>query len=102
MTFVLQSNDNAIAISKPPLLALLTNAGNSSTATWTIPGNAGLFLKGQTLIDVLTCQSYNVDPVTGSLTVESKYGLPQVSSTLQPQKPPDKMRLGHLARAISG
>ncbi|PBK84832.1 glycoside hydrolase family 13 protein [Armillaria gallica] len=78
MTFVPQSNDNAIAISKPPLLALLTNAGNSSTATWTIPGNAGLFLKGQTLIDVLTCQSYNVDPVTGSLTVESRYGLPQV------------------------
>ncbi|KAK0475231.1 glycoside hydrolase family 13 protein [Armillaria novae-zelandiae] len=66
------------AISKPPLLALLTNVGNSSTATWTIPGDASLFLKGQTLIDVLTCQSYNVDPVTGSLTVESRYGLPQV------------------------
>ncbi|KAK0438407.1 glycoside hydrolase family 13 protein [Armillaria borealis] len=78
MTFVPQLNDNVIAISKPPLLALLTNAGNSSTATWTIPGNAGLFLKGQTLVDVLTCQSYNVDPVTGSLTVESRYGLPQV------------------------
>lgn len=78
MTFVPQPNDNTIAISKPPLLALLTNAGNSSTATWTIPGDAGLFLKGQTLIDVLTCQSYNVDPITGSLAVESRYGLPQV------------------------
>ncbi|KAK0448478.1 alpha-amylase [Desarmillaria tabescens] len=78
MTFVPQLNDNTIAISKPPLLALLTNVGNSSTATWTIPGDAGLFLKGQTLIDVLTCQSYNVDPVTGSLTIESRNGLPQV------------------------
>lgn len=78
MTFIPQSNDNVIAVSKPPLLALLTNAGNSSTATWTIPEDAGLFLKGQTLIDVLTCQPYNVDPVTGSLTVESRYGLPQV------------------------
>ena len=78
MTFVPQENDNSIAVSKPPLLGLMSNAGNDSTATWSIPHNSGLFLKGESLVDVLTCKMYEVDLISGDLNVTSEYGLPVV------------------------
>ncbi len=81
MKFIPQEYENALVVSKRPLLGLLTNAGNVSMAptTWTIPARQKLFLKGESLVDVLTCMTYEVDPVTGDLTVQSAYGLPVVS-----------------------
>ncbi|KAF8920808.1 GH13 alpha-amylase precursor [Mucidula mucida] len=80
MKFIPQEYENALVVSKRPLLGLLTNAGNVSMAptTWTIPARQKLFLKGESLVDVLTCMTYEVDPVTGDLTVQSAYGLPVV------------------------
>ncbi|KIK65914.1 glycoside hydrolase family 13 protein [Collybiopsis luxurians FD-317 M1] len=76
-TFISQSDSSTLAVSKPPLLALLTNGGSSSNAKWSIPSGAGLFSGGETLVDVLTCDTVTVDG-DGGVSVSAKSGLPQV------------------------
>ncbi|TFK64230.1 glycoside hydrolase family 13 protein [Pluteus cervinus] len=77
-TFIDQQNSATLAISKPPLLALLTNSGNASTSTsWQIPASAKLFSQGEKLVNVLTCTA--VTPSSdGSLAVQAQNGLPQI------------------------
>ncbi|KAK0210481.1 alpha-amylase [Desarmillaria ectypa] len=74
MAFIPQENNQAIAISKPPLLTLLTNVGQSGAVTWNVPG---VFEAKQALVDVLTCNQYVV-PSDGNMTVSSSDGSPKV------------------------
>lgn len=80
MSFIKQSNQAVLAVSKPPLLGLLTNVGNTSTGStqWTIPGNSGLFKGGESVVDVLACKAVTADS-SGGLTVQASGGMPQVS-----------------------
>jgi alpha-amylase len=65
-----------IAISKPPLLALLTNLGNKSTVVFGID-NAGLGNNTE-IIDILSCVQWRTGP-NGEIHVKREHGLPQVS-----------------------
>ncbi|KAJ7053827.1 glycoside hydrolase family 13 protein [Mycena amicta] len=78
--WIAQSNPSAIMLSKPPLLALLTNIGNVGTSaepTWSIP--AGTYPANTTLVDVLACRRFQVegDPEADTV-VDSSGGLPRV------------------------
>ncbi|CAA7266390.1 unnamed protein product [Cyclocybe aegerita] len=77
--FISQTDSSTLAISKPPLLTLLTNAGEtpSSSPEWTIPASAGLFGAGTMLVDVLTCQGTTVDS-DGRVSVRASAGAPKV------------------------
>ena len=67
---------NALAVSKPPLLALLTNTGsNGSAASWEVPG-AG-FSANEALVEVLTCNTMTADG-NGGISAKSNGGMPQV------------------------
>ncbi|KAJ3980661.1 glycoside hydrolase family 13 protein [Lentinula detonsa] len=87
VNFIPQSSaSSTLAVSKPPLLALLTNGGSSSTESWSIPNSAGLFSANETLVDVLTCDTV-VTGSDGSLSVTARDGLPKVfmpAKTLSP------------------
>ncbi|KAK0236687.1 GH13 alpha-amylase precursor [Armillaria nabsnona] len=74
MSFIPQDTDKLIAISKPPLLTLLTNVGRTGSATWKVPG---VFNASQELVDVLTCTGYFVDQ-DASLTVSCNDGSPKI------------------------
>jgi len=78
--FIAQQSASALAISKPPLLTLLTNAGSNATSTqttWTIPASAKLFKNNETVVDLLTCGVVYADK-SGALNVTSDGGLPKV------------------------
>ncbi|KAF9467000.1 glycoside hydrolase family 13 protein [Collybia nuda] len=79
MSFIGQSDSAVLAVSKPPLLGLLTNAGNKSTGStkWTIPGSAGLFKAGESVVNVFECKSINADD-KGGITVQANGGMPQL------------------------
>ncbi|KAJ3875393.1 alpha-amylase [Lentinula edodes] len=78
VTFIPQASaSSTLAISKPPLLALLTNGGSSSTESWSIPSSAGLYNANETLVDVLTCDTV-ITGSDGSLSVTASQGLPKV------------------------
>ncbi|KAI0042477.1 glycoside hydrolase family 13 protein [Auriscalpium vulgare] len=68
--------DNSLAISKPPMLGLLTNIGSdtSQSVTWTVPA---LYSPNEVLLDILTCSKVTTD-AQGGVTVQSMYGMPQV------------------------
>jgi alpha-amylase len=68
--------DHSMVISKPPMLALFTNAGSESpqTVTWHVDN---IFPPGELLVDVLTCAKVQVD-AQGGVTVPCAYGMPQV------------------------
>jgi alpha-amylase len=68
--------DHSVAISKPPMLALLTNIGSNTAmgARWRVPR---LFSPNAALVDILTCASTRADG-DGSVDVVSEYGMPQV------------------------
>lgn len=70
--FISQDNSNVLAISKGPLVTLLTNAGSSGSATWKIP--SGTFDNGD-VVDILTCKSFTVN---GDLSLDSTNGQPRV------------------------
>lgn len=74
---VLSASMDSLAISKPPMLALLSNGGNSSAPSWNVTGTG--YDAGTTLIDVLTCNKFSTDG-NGNLAAHSKDGLPLVSS----------------------
>ncbi|KAF5327329.1 hypothetical protein D9619_004010 [Psilocybe cf. subviscida] len=79
LTFIPQSGGNTLAVSKPPMLSLLTNAGASASTqpVWAIPASAGLFSANEQLVDVLTCTALKADG-SGGLTVSAKGGMPMV------------------------
>ncbi|KAH9980022.1 glycoside hydrolase family 13 protein [Lactifluus volemus] len=68
--------DHSMVVSKPPMLALFTNAGSESpqTVTWHVDK---IFPPGELLVDVLTCAKVQVD-AQGGVTVPCAYGMPQV------------------------
>ncbi|RDX40957.1 glycoside hydrolase family 13 protein [Lentinus brumalis] len=70
-------SESTLAVSKPPLLALLTNVGNISTAatTWNVP-DAG-YPANEVLVDVLTCNKVTADK-SGGVLVHASSGEPQV------------------------
>lgn len=76
MEFITQSTSGALAVSKPPLLALLTNAGSSSKGgSWAAKR---LYKANETLVDVLTCRRFWAD-AAGGVDVKIVGGMPQVS-----------------------
>ena len=70
---------STLAVSKPPMLALLTNVGHGSDVTWNVP-NAGYKGK-EKLIDILTCTSVTADK-HGGVIVHGTSGNPQVRLSL--------------------
>ncbi|KAJ3763919.1 alpha-amylase [Lentinula raphanica] len=76
-SFITQPSTSVLAISKPPLLTLLTNGGNSSSLTWNIPSSAGLYDANVMLVDVLTCETVTTAS-DGSLNVTSSNGSPKI------------------------
>ncbi|KAG2342652.1 glycoside hydrolase family 13 protein [Suillus weaverae] len=74
MKFLETNTNNTLAIWKPPMLTLLTNAGSTS-ACWNV--TTKLFKPHQHIVDVLTC-SVHVADERGGVTVESPAGLPKV------------------------
>ncbi|KAI0713053.1 glycoside hydrolase family 13 protein [Cerioporus squamosus] len=70
-------SESTLAVSKPPLLALLTNVGNDSSAstTWNVP-DAG-YPANEVLVDVLTCSKVTADN-GGGVLVHASSGEPQV------------------------
>ncbi|KAF9074062.1 glycoside hydrolase superfamily [Rhodocollybia butyracea] len=75
--FISQPDSSTLAISKPPMLTLLTNGGNSSSVKWSIPSSANLFSGSETVVDVLSCNTVTTAS-DGSLSVTASSGLPQV------------------------
>ncbi|KAG1775111.1 hypothetical protein EV702DRAFT_1047219 [Suillus placidus] len=73
MKFLETNTNNTLAIWKPPMLTLLTNAGSTS-ACWNV--TTKLFKPHQHIVDVLTCGVHVADEC-GGVTVESPAGLPK-------------------------
>lgn len=69
--------NGTVALLKPPMLALLSNSGNTSTPEWTISGSETGFAPGTTLVDVLTCDVV-VTGEDGGVSTRSDKGLPLV------------------------
>ncbi|KAG2753480.1 glycoside hydrolase [Suillus brevipes Sb2] len=78
MQFLETNTNHTLAIWKPPMLTLLTNAGSTS-ARWNVSHK--LFKPHQHIVDVLTC-SVHVADERGGVTVESPAGLPKVGTYL--------------------
>ncbi|KAJ3010973.1 hypothetical protein NUW54_g2318 [Trametes sanguinea] len=73
--FLSSGSESTLAVSKPPMLALLTNGGSSSNPSWSVP-SAG-FSANEELVDVLTCSKLNADS-NGGVSVQGSAGSPQV------------------------
>lgn len=73
--FPSSGSESTLAISKPPMLTLLTNGGSSSSPKWTV-SDAG-FQANEELVDVLTCNKVTADD-KGGVTVQGSGGNPQV------------------------
>lgn len=76
---IIGSSDSAIAVSKFPLLTVLTNAGNASAVThYTVPSGSG-HKAGETLVNILAtgCDT-TVVAKDGSLAVNFTGGQPKV------------------------
>ncbi|KAG1741821.1 glycoside hydrolase family 13 protein, partial [Suillus paluster] len=74
MEFLETNTNNTLAIWKPPMLTLLTNAGSTS-ARWNVTHK--IFRPHQHIVDVLTCVVHVADE-SGGVTVGSPAGLPKV------------------------
>ena len=72
---VLNTSATGLALSKPPLLALLTNAGQSGAAAWSVPG-AG-YSAHQALTEVLSCAAVSAD-AQGGVSASTSSGQPMV------------------------
>ncbi|KAH7908790.1 glycoside hydrolase family 13 protein [Hygrophoropsis aurantiaca] len=77
MKFHPQEDNSSLAISKAPMLTLLTNAGSAAgpSAKWNV--SDPVFKKNQELVDVITCQPRMANE-KGGIYVESNGGMPQV------------------------
>ncbi|KAH9837566.1 glycoside hydrolase superfamily [Rhodofomes roseus] len=67
---------NTLAVSKYPMLALLTNVGASGTPAWDVSSGTG-YASGTELIDVLTCTTYTAGS-GGSVSVTGSEGAPVI------------------------
>ncbi|KIK01831.1 glycoside hydrolase family 13 protein [Laccaria amethystina LaAM-08-1] len=76
LKFITQQDPSLLAVSKPPLIALLTNLGSNSTksSTWVASGVASA---NEVLVDVLSCATVKADG-SGGVSVAVVGGLPQV------------------------
>ena len=88
-----QLNNHSIAISKPPLLTILTNYGSSIPATglYVTPAQTGL-KPLLPVIDILTGQIFSTDP-RGGLTVAIVAGEPRVFLPLAVYKNPSGVQV---------
>ena len=95
-----QLNNHSIAISKPPLLSVLTNFGSSEPATgmYVAPAQTG-FKPLLPVIDVLTGQIFATDP-KGGLTVVIVAGEPRVFLPLDVFRDPAKARIDSWAAPV--
>ncbi|KAI0945835.1 hypothetical protein AcV7_009966 [Taiwanofungus camphoratus] len=66
---------STLAVSKPPLLVLLTNGGNASSPPWNVAG-AG-YQPDEALVEVLTCTQLSADGA-GGVSTHAQGGMPQV------------------------
>lgn len=71
------TSPQALAIIKPPLVALLSNAGNASTVTWNVTGSDTGYEPGTTLVDVLSCATL-ITNEDGGVSARSQGGQPLV------------------------
>jgi alpha-amylase len=72
---ILNSDANALTISKPPLLALLTNVDNASVSTWGLH-NSG-YSDNENLMEVLNCIKMQADG-QGGVNANTGTGQPMV------------------------
>lgn len=72
---IISQTSSTIAISKSPLLALLSNGGNTTNPSWSVP-NAG-FSANENLVDVISCSTVTADG-SGGVQISSTGGLPIV------------------------
>ena len=69
------ASGNALAVSKPPMLALFTNVGTGGAASWNLAKSG---YGGNTkLIDVLSCTVVTTNS-DGGLAAKTNNGLPQI------------------------
>ncbi|KAI0753794.1 glycoside hydrolase superfamily [Fomes fomentarius] len=66
---------STLAVSKPPLLALLTNGGSSSSPKWDVP-EAG-YKPNEELVDIISCSKVTAD-ANGGVSATGSGGSPQV------------------------
>ena len=71
----IENTPTELVLSKPPMLALLTNQGASANPTWNV-GAAG-YSANQELIDVISCQKVTTDS-TGAVKLNAQQGAPMV------------------------
>lgn len=71
----IESTTEHIAVSKPPMLALLTNEGASSSPQW-IVGSAG-YQPNEDLVDVVSCTKVTADS-NGGISTSAQNGNPMV------------------------
>lgn len=78
MKFIHTADQSTLAVSKPPILALFTNAGSASQSpvSWNITQR--IFKGGEQLVDVLTCGTY-LAMDGGGLNLASNDGMPKVA-----------------------
>lgn len=80
MQFLDADSSNTLVVSKPPLLALLTNIGSQQTSSvrWNV--THPVFEGGQQLVDVLTCRTFTAEE-NGGVSIQSDEGMPKVRSS---------------------
>jgi len=97
MSFPLAS-ETTLAVLKPPMLALFTNAGASGTASWNVAKSG---YSGNTrLIDVLSCTVVTTSS-DGGLTANTTNGLPQVYLPLSALSASNKICVNNLGAGNS-
>lgn len=77
MQFLDANSSNTLVVSKPPMLALLTNIGNQQTSAvlWNV--THPVFKARQQLVDVLTCRTFLAEE-SGGVSIQSNDGMPKV------------------------
>ncbi|EJD05256.1 alpha-amylase [Fomitiporia mediterranea MF3/22] len=74
---VVASSNGTVALSKPPMLSLISNSGNMSMPSWNVNGSDSGFAPGTRLVDILSCNTITTGS-DGSVAAHSKAGLPLV------------------------
>jgi len=72
---VTQQSPSTLAVSKAPLLTLLSNGGNTSTPSWKVTDTG--YSGNTTLVDVLTCDEIMTDG-DGNVVTSTKGGMPRM------------------------
>ena len=77
MEFLDANSANTLVVSKPPMLALLSNIGSQQTSSvrWNV--TRPVFRGGEQLVDVLTCREFLAGE-NGGVSVQSDGGMPKV------------------------